>query len=126
MTIVDVWTDAAISDLSEENLSDFEKIVILDLKGQSCTQEEKTILRENLDLWLYTLRTLRRSVEYQLSSNKLRLRTSLRKMKAKPFSQHEIDDLLTKDEIWRANSTKFLLAIEKRTLYVKLLINEED
>jgi hypothetical protein len=131
MTIVDVWTNSSIADLSDDNISDFEKIVIADLKGYSSNANHKKafvqkILYSNLDLWLYTLQTLRRSVEYQLSSNKIRIRSTVREMKKNGSSQDEIDEALTKEEVWRANSTKFLLSIEKKTLYVKLLLNEED
>jgi hypothetical protein len=131
MTIVDVWTNSSIADLSDDNISDFEKIVIADLKGYSSNADHKKafvqkILYSNLDLWLYTLQTLRRSVEYQLSSNKIRIKSTVREMNNNGSSQDEIDKAVTKEEVWRANSTKFLLSIEKKTLYVKLLLNEED
>jgi hypothetical protein len=131
VTVSDIWTNASISELSDDNISDFEKIVISDLKGYSSNHANKKdllqkILNSNLDLWLYTLQTLRRSVEYQLSSSKVRIKATIREMKKANASQDEIDEVLQKEETWRINSTKFLLSIEKKTLYVKLLLNEED
>ena len=65
--ITDVWSDLPIEDLSESQLSSFNELVLKDIKNESAS-EDKTILSNNLELWLFQLRVIRRDVEFQLSS----------------------------------------------------------
>jgi hypothetical protein len=44
-------------------------VVIRDIKNEA-SQQEKDMLEDNVDMWLYNLRVIRRDVEFQLSSNK--------------------------------------------------------
>jgi hypothetical protein len=57
------------NNINIEDLDSFKDIVTRDIKNES-TLEEKTILDNNIDLWLYSLRIIRRDVEFQLGSNK--------------------------------------------------------
>jgi len=121
----DFWADVNISDLTDSDISQFEEIVLRDIKNKTTFSEEKTILNENLDLWLFSLRSLRRSVEYQLTSNKIKVKATIQEMKDDPsYSESDIVAFVLEEEKWRANATKFLVAIERKTLYVKLLIQE--
>lgn len=121
-----IWSDSAISELSESDISDFEEIVLRDLKNRN-NSDDKSILQNNLDLWLFSLRSLRRSVEYQLTSNKIKVRSTVQDMRNdSSYTEDDISSFIIDEEKWRANATKFLVAIERKTLYVKLLIQEED
>lgn len=126
MTVLDKWTESLISELKDEDIKDFEGIVILDLKNNEVSDLEKDILRSNLDLWLYSLRCLRRDIEFQLTSNKIKMREKVNSMKNEDVSQFEISSYIDKQERWKAGASKFLVSIERRTLYVKLLLAEED
>ena len=121
-----IWSDSAISELSDSDISDFEEIVLRDLKNRN-NSDDKSILQNNLDLWLFSLRSLRRSVEYQLTSNKIKVRSTVQDMRNdSSYTEDDISSFIIDEEKWRANATKFLVAIERKTLYVKLLIQEED
>lgn len=126
MTVLDKWTESLISELKDEDIKDFENIVILDLKNNEVSDLEKDILKSNLDLWLYSLRCLRRDIEFQLTSNKIKMREKVNSMKYEDVSQFEISSYIDKQERWKAGASKFLVSIERRTLYVKLLLAEED
>lgn len=126
MTVLDKWTESLISELKDEDIKDFEGIVILDLKNNEVSDLEKDILKSNLDLWLYSLRCLRRDIEFQLTSNKIKMREKVNSMKYEDVSQFEISSYIDKQERWKAGASKFLVSIERRTLYVKLLLAEED
>lgn len=126
MTVLDKWTESLISELRDEDIKDFEDIVISDLKNNEVSDLEKDILKSNLDLWLYSLRCLRRDIEFQLTSNKIKMREKVNSMKNEKLSEFEISSYIDKQERWKAGASKFLVSIERRTLYVKLLIAEED
>lgn len=126
MTVLDKWTESLISELRDEDIKDFEDIVISDLKNNEVSDLEKDILKSNLDLWLYSLRCLRRDIEFQLTSNKIKMREKVNSMKNEELSEFEISSYIDKQERWKAGASKFLVSIERRTLYVKLLIAEED
>jgi hypothetical protein len=126
VTVLDKWTESLISELRDEDIKDFEDIVISDLKNNEVSDIEKDILRSNLDLWLYSLRCLRRDIEFQLTSNKIKMREKVNSMKNEKLSEFEISSYIDKQERWKAGASKFLVSIERRTLYVKLLIAEED
>lgn len=126
MTMTDIWTSSSIQDLTDEDLSSFQEIVLRDVKNKHCTSEEKTILLNNLDLWLFSLRNLRKEIELQLTKYKSNIKVHLREMKNNYSSQESIDQYLASESNWRNNAIKFLTAIERKTLYVKLLISSED
>jgi len=124
--MTDIWTSSSIQDLTDEDLSSFQEIVLRDVKNKHCTSEEKTILLNNLDLWLFSLRNLRKEIELQLTKYKSNIKVHLREMKNNYSSQESIDQYLASESNWRNNAIKFLTAIERKTLYVKLLISSED
>lgn len=122
----DIWTTSSIYELTEEDLSNFRDIVLRDVKNQSPSEEDKSILSNNIDLWLYTLRTIRREIELQLTNHKSNLKIKLKDLKDNNTHQNDIDEVLHSEERWRNNAMKFLTAVERKTLYVKLLISEDD
>jgi hypothetical protein len=107
-------------DFDIDYVDSFKDLVIKDIKNE-VNQEEKTILHENLDPWLYNLRVIRRDVEFQLTSNKLKNKLKALEMKEEGFSNVEIESFITKQNKWRINTIKFLTSIERKMLYVKLL-----
>jgi len=121
----DVWTKNYIKDLTEKELDHFQEIVISDVKNNS-SSEEKTILANNLELWLYCLQLTRREVELKLSRFKTALKAKIKEKNDQGASQEEITDFRIVEETWRNNAVRFLNAIEKKVLYVKLLIDEEE
>jgi hypothetical protein len=122
----DIWTTSSIYELTEEDLSNFRDIVLRDVKNQSPSEEDKSILSNNIDLWLYTLRTIRREIELQLANHKSNLKIKIKDLKDNNTPQNDIDEVLYSEERWRNNAMKFLTAVERKTLYVKLLISEDD
>ena len=122
----DIWTTSSIYELTEEDLNNFRDIVLRDVKNQSPSEEDKSILSNNIDLWLYTLRTIRREIELQLANHKSNLKIKLKDLKDTDTPQNDIDEVVYSEERWRNNAMKFLTAVERRTLYVKLLVSEDD
>lgn len=110
-------------DFDLDYVDSFKDLVIRDIKNE-VNKEEKTILHENIDAWLFNLRVIRRDVEFQLTSNKSKNKIRALEMKEEGFSQSEIESFITKQNKWRINTIKFLTSIEKKMLYVKLLIAE--
>lgn len=118
----DIWSDFSFQDLSEEQINSFNDVVLKDVKNES-SSEEKTILHNNLDLWLFQLRVIRKDVEFQLSSQK-----SKDKIKIIELTQNNSNDELVEYKIkqnkWRMAAVRFLTAVESKMLYVKLLLSE--
>jgi hypothetical protein len=108
------------NNINIEDLDSFKDIVTRDIKNES-TSEEKTILDNNIDLWLYSLRVIRRDVEFQLGSNKSKNKLKALEMKEEGFSSSDIESFITKQNQWRINTIRFLASIEKKMLYVKML-----
>lgn len=109
------------SDTDIQYSDSFKDIVIRDIKNESSLEEE-TILSNNVDMWLYNLRVIRRDVEFQLSSNKAKNKIKILEMKESGYSQSEIEAFVTKQNKWRINTIKFLTSIERKMLYVKMLV----
>lgn len=124
--LTDIWTSSMINELSEEDLSSFRDIVLRDVKNQAASNDEKIILQNNLDLWLYSLRVIRREIELQLANHRSKVKLKKKDLRDEGVSQDEIDSYVFTEERWRNNAMKFLTSIERKTLYVKLLIQEED
>jgi predicted nucleic acid-binding Zn ribbon protein len=103
-----------------EYLDSFKDIVTRDIKNET-TSEEKTILHNEIDLWLYNLRVIRRDVEFQLGSNKSKNKLKALEMKEEGIPFSEIESFITKQNQWRINTIRFLASIEKKMLYVKML-----
>ncbi len=118
------YTHSLISDLSNAHLAKFEELVLKEVKS-SVTEEEIAILKSSLDLWLYTLSSIRRNVEYSLSSRNSNRKSTISDMISKGVSDAELSSYKKSESEWRVNAIKFLSTIEKKTLYVKLLMKEE-
>ena len=120
MTSTDIWSEIYINDITDSEMDSFKNLVISDVKGQS-SQEDKTILLNNLSLWNYNLQILRKDIELQLSCQKAKL-----KMYIQTSEQNSLDssNYIEEQTKWRMSALKFLSNIEKRSLYVKLLINQ--
>lgn len=118
-------TDFDNVDFDIEYVDSFKDMVIRDIKNEA-TQEEKTILDNNIDMWLYNLRVIRRDVEFQLSSNKSKNKIKSLEMKEEGHSQESIESFITKQNKWRINTIKFLTSIERKMLYVKMLDKSMD
>lgn len=122
----DIWTSSFINDLTDEDLQSFQEIVVKDVKNQYCSSDEKSILKNNLDLWLFCLRNIRKEVELKLSHRKINVRADIHQMKIDGVPEYEIDQFYIDSQKSRNGIKKFLTAVERKTLYVKLLIDEED
>jgi hypothetical protein len=109
-----------VDSLDIDYVDSFKDLVIRDIKNET-TPEEKEILFNNVDTWLYNLRVIRRDVEFQLSSNKSKNKIKTLEMKEMGLSNSEIESFITKQNKWRINTIKFLTSIEKKMLYVKML-----
>lgn len=116
MTIPEpVLYDSVIGDMIS-----FKDLVIKDIKNE-CSSEEVEILNNNIELWLYNIRVIRRDVEFQLSSNKSKNKITALEMREDGCSNNEVEKFITKQNKWRINTIKFLTSIERRMLYVKML-----
>jgi len=121
----DVWTKNYIRDLSEAELEKFQEMVSDNVKGSS-SSEERTILNNNLELWLYCLQVMRRDVELKLSRFKTNFKIKLSQLQEAGSSHRHIEDMRIAEEKWRSNAMKFLNSVEKKMLYVKLMLDEEE
>jgi hypothetical protein len=123
--MTDIWSTSHISELTDSDLKSFQDIVLRDVKNKPCTSEEKTILFNNLDLWLFCLRNLRKELELQLTQFKANTKAEIKNMRDNYASQDQIEEYIIEENQWRNNAIKFLTAIERKTLYVKLIISSE-
>lgn len=115
-----------IISLDESQMDSFKSLVISDIKGQ-ITEQDRSVLLNNLSLWNYHLQILRRDMELQLSCQKAK--TKLQINSAQEASEDQIEDIKTfvnEQNKWRMSALKFLSNIERRTLYVKLLMSESS
>ena len=122
----DIWTSSLLRDLTDRELADFQEIVLADVKNKLDDLDNRQILVNNLDLWLYSLQILRREMELQLAQHRTNLRLKLADLRINDSSKDAIEDATLAEQRWRNNAIKFLTAIERKTLYVKLLLVEED
>ena len=89
----DVWTSSLIKELSDDDIKNFQDMVLRDVKNKFSSDEEKTIINNNLDLWLYSLRVIRKDIELQLSNHKSNLKVNLKDLKDNGASKEEMDNL---------------------------------
>ena len=113
-------TDFNNPEFDIDYVDSFRDMIIRDIKNES-TSEEKIILDNNIDTWLYNLRVIRRDVEFQLTSNKSKNKIKALEMKEEGYSNQDIQSFITKQNKWRINTIKFLTSIERKMLYVKML-----
>lgn len=120
----DIWSESLINELTDEDIESFHEIVLRDVKNKDNTVDEKSILFNNLDLWLYCLRITRREIELQLAQHRTNIRAKINESRISS-SDIGLEEMHIAEEKWRNNAMKFLNAVEKKTLYVKLLVEEE-
>lgn len=121
----DIWTQSLLNELTDEDLQQFQQIVVKDIKNMYCSSDDKTILRNNLDLWLFCLRNIRKETELKLAHKKINLRADINQMKFDGVPESEIDSYYVDAHKARNAIKKFLTAVERKTLYVKLLMEED-
>lgn len=110
----------------QEETELFKNIVISDIKS-SISEEEKEILYNNIPLWNYTLQTIRRDMELQLSCQKAKVKLQKQALlNASEQDSLSIKSFLDDQEKWRMGALKFLSNIEKKSLYVKLILTGKD
>lgn len=117
--------EKTIDSISKKDLSDFQQIVIADVKSDS-NQETLDYLHDHLDLWQYCLQILRKDIELQLSCQKTKVemhKNNLLQNKS-TYSEQEVLDYINKQKNWRMTAVKFLSNIERKTLYVKFLLKQ--
>ena len=112
------------NDAYDKQLEEFKSVVLKDVRNES-SEEEKQYLIENIDLWLYVLQTTRRDVEFQLSSQKSKDKIAFLELRASNPSDEEIIEFNKKKDKWKMGAIRFLSAIEKRMLYVKITLKSQ-
>jgi hypothetical protein len=119
--------DKAIASISDYEMSKFQKVVAFDIKSVETSDEIRTYLHSHLELWHYSLQLVRREIELQLSCQKSKVemhKNNLRKNSSQ-YSESQVLDYVNKQNNWRMTAVKFLSNIERRTLYVKLLLKNK-
>lgn len=122
MTQTDIWSNRPISEIQEDDMKTFKSIVIADVKGEA-DQNQKDILLANIDLWNYNLQIIRRDIELQISCQKTKTKLQSSSLDTSNYEEAEaIKNYINDQDIWRMSALKFLSNVERRTLYVKMLI----
>ncbi len=119
-----IFNHSLIYDLDPKQIAQFEELVAKDVKSTS-TQEELEVLKSNMELLLYSLSSIRRNVEYHLSSRAAARKAKVFEMVNNQESKENINSFKNSESEWRVNAIKFLSTIEKKTLYVKMLLKEQ-
>lgn len=118
----DIWSDLSFQELSQDQINLFNEIVLKDIKNES-SPDDKIILENNLELWLFQLRVIRKDVEFQLSSQKAKDKIKIIELN-QSGSFDELSDYKIKQNKWRMGAVRFLTAIEAKMLYVKLVLSD--
>ncbi len=118
----DVWSETSFQELTETQLSSFNDLVLKDVKNES-SSEDKVILDNNLELWLFQLRVIRKDVEFQLSSQRAKDKIKIIEL-TQSNSTEELVEYKIKQNKWRMGAVRFLTAVESKMLYVKLLLSD--
>ena len=112
-----------IKQYNRNELSAFEALVNKDIKSQVTSSELETLVA-NIDKWLYCLYSIKRDVEYNLSSRDAGRKMLLQQLKDNNSPKEDISKLLSTESLWRVNTLKFLNSLEKKILYVKFIAKE--
>lgn len=112
-----------IKQYNRNELSAFEALVNKDIKTQVTSSELETLVA-NIDKWLYCLYSIKRDVEYNLSSRDAGRKILLQQMKDNGSPKEDVSKLLSTESLWRVNTLKFLNSLEKKILYVKFIAKE--
>jgi hypothetical protein len=112
-----------IKQYNRNELSAFEALVNKDIKTQVNPSELETLV-SNIDKWLFCLYSIKRDVEYNLSSRDAGRKMLLQQLKDNNSPKEDINKLLSTESLWRVNTLKFLNSLEKKILYVKFIAKE--
>jgi hypothetical protein len=112
-----------IKHYNRNELSSFEALVNKDIKTQVTSSELETLVA-NIDKWLFCLYSIKRDVEYNLSSRDAGRKMLLQQLKDNNSPKEDINKLLSTESLWRVNTLKFLNSLEKKILYVKYIAKE--
>jgi hypothetical protein len=112
-----------IKQYNRNELSAFEALVNKDIKTQVNPSELETLV-SNIDKWLFCLYSIKRDVEYNLSSRDAGRKMLLQQLKDNNSPKEDISKLLSTESLWRVNTLKFLNSLEKKILYVKFIAKE--
>lgn len=124
MTQTDIWSNRPITEIHEDDMNAFKSIVVADVKGEA-DQQQKDILLANIDLWNFNLQVIRRDIELQISCQKTKTKLQSSSLDTATYEEAEtIRNYIHDQEIWRMSALKFLSNIERRTLYVKMLLSD--
>lgn len=118
----DIWSTKYLEDLTQEELQQFNALVLKDIKNEA-TEEEANILLSNIELWMFQLRIIRRDVEFQLASQKSKDKIKIIEINDSD-DKEELKEYIIRQNKWRMGAVRFLTAIEQRTLYVKMILSE--
>jgi hypothetical protein len=115
--------ELSIDRISKDDFSSFRELVISDIKSE-VSQEVIDYLHDHLDLWHYSLQLLRKEIELQLSCQNTKVQMHKNNVKLNNSNYSEEDFILysNKQHNWRMTAVKFLSNIERKTLYVKILL----
>lgn len=117
----DIWSLKKFEDLTAEEMQQFNSLVLKDIKGEA-SEEDLQILTENVYLWIFQLRIIRKDVEFQLASQKSKDKIKVIEMNDLE-DKAELNEYVVRQNKWRMGAVRFLTAIEHRMLYVKMLIS---
>lgn len=116
----DIWSLKRFEDLTNEELLQFNGLVLKDVKGEA-TEEDLEVLMLNVHLWMFQLRIVRKDVEFQLASQKSKDKIKSIEMISSD-NKAEMQEYIIKQNKWRMGAIRFLTAIEQRMLYVKMVL----
>jgi hypothetical protein len=119
--ITDIWSNEYFENLTQDQLQKFNALVLKDIKNET-SEEESSVLLNNINLWMFQLRIIRKDVEFQLASQKSK--DKIKVIELTDDNKAEMNKHFIESNKWRMGAIRFLTAIEQRMLYVKLILTE--
>lgn len=115
--------DKKIQEITSDQMDSFYELVVSDAKGKS-SNEVLEYLHQHPNLWHYSLVSIRRDIELQLSCQKSKVQMHKNNLKANQsqYTESDVINYINKQENWRMTAIKFLSNVEKKLIYVKLLM----
>jgi len=121
--ITDIWSTEYFENLSQDQLQQFNALVLKDIKNET-DEHEHLILLANINLWMFQLRVIRKDVEFQLASQKSK--DKIKTIGLNEDNKSDVEKHLLESNKWRMGAIRFLTAIEHRMMYVKLILTENN
>jgi len=132
-----IWSISKNKYLTEEELKEFENLVMRDIKiarlpqhtqgnSSKITPEEKQELLANKHIWMYCLHSVRRELELQMSQYKLDKSEKQIELNSTTNPQliSELKEWLLVKGKWRVQAMKMLSIVEQKVVYLKTLTNQ--